>query len=157
LLRSYGNNPHLGVATQQEAALDSVAVTFVHGKNEDIWPSLLDCLGEVILVPNIPDQLDVGLVGDGGHYEFPHQTGLVCDEDAGSFHVVSPTLNVSAEYPSYGSYPQGSKENYESGLSHSDVWSKCRSTNAVARAVRKQYQLVLRFGTTPFGESMLSS
>jgi hypothetical protein len=60
----------------------------VHGKNQYIRPNLLDCFGQVTLVPNFTDNLDVGLVGNGGHYEFPHQAGPICNQHADSFHPV---------------------------------------------------------------------
>jgi hypothetical protein len=49
------------------------------------------------------------LIGDSSHHQFPHQAGPIRNQHADSLHIVSPTLNVSAEYRCDGSSSQASK------------------------------------------------
>jgi hypothetical protein len=72
LFWSQSNNPHLGIASKQEAALSGMFFWSVERKNHNIRSHLLDRFVEITIVPYFADNLDVRLIGDGSHDEFPH-------------------------------------------------------------------------------------
>jgi len=81
----------------------------VHGDNQHVRLDLFDDVRQVILVLDLTHNLNVGLVGDGSHHQFPHQARMIRDQYTHSFHERLP----SAEHRSPTPQAQGSKAIYE--------------------------------------------
>jgi len=81
----------------------------VHCDNQDVRLHLFDNIRQVTLILNLTHNLNVGLVGNRSHHQFPHQARMICDQHSDSFHEAIP----SAEHRSHTPQAQGSKAIYE--------------------------------------------
>jgi DNA-binding NarL/FixJ family response regulator len=74
----------LSVALFQWVARHRPAIPSLHlknrlGDNQNVGLHLLDNIRQIALVLDLTHNLDIGLVGDGGHHQFPHEARMVRD------------------------------------------------------------------------------
>src|SRR5271156_132278 len=82
------------VTVDERIVHDNLGALAVEGDDQNIGLHLLYDIGQLRLVLHLAHNLNVGLVGNRRHHQFPHQARMICHQYADSFHGATPAQSI---------------------------------------------------------------